>query len=296
MRLTDRRFAWLLMLPAALFFAAFVAYPVVRLVWDSLHDVALLSPDDRTFVGLANYVDAISSERVRGAAWRTLAYTGIALTGEFVIGFAVALLFSAFGRKSEIPRVIFILPLMVPPVVAGLLWRFLLIDDFGIVNELLARVGILESRYSIAWLSNPDIVLFSVAFPDIWMTTAFVALVVYAGLQTIPDELLEAAHIDGASAWQTLWRIKVPLLRPVLAVVLVIRGIDAARAFDVILVQTGGGPQFASEVLSLQIFRQMIRYGDLGSASATATLFMLVMVVLAVGMFLAIWRPGQLRR
>jgi multiple sugar transport system permease protein len=118
--------------------------------------------------------------------------------------------------------------------------------------------------------------------------------VVYAGLQTVPGDVLEAARVDGAGPWHTFWRVKVPLLRPVIAVVLIIRGIDAARAFDVILIQTGGGPEFASEVLSLHIYREMIRYGSLGYSSAIATLFLIGMVAVAVVGFLTIWRPGRL--
>jgi multiple sugar transport system permease protein len=290
----DRRFAVMLMAPAAVFLLLFIGYPLLRLFIDSLYDVTLLFPADRDFVGLQNYIDALTSERVRGAAGRTAAYTLIALTAEFTLGFGVALIFDAFRRRSDWARAVFIFPLMIPPVVAGLLWRFLLIDDFGIVNELLVRIGLLDSRNDIGWLSDTSIVLFSVAIPDIWLTTSFVALVAYAGLQALPGDLLEASRIDGAGPWQTFWRIKVPLLRPVIAVVLIIRGIDAARAFDVILIQTGGGPQFASEVLSLHIYREMIRYGSLGYSSAIATLFLLAMVAVAIAGFFFIWRPGRL--
>jgi multiple sugar transport system permease protein len=294
MRIDNRRFALLLMAPAALFLLLFIGYPLLRLFYDSLFDVNLLAPAQRSFVGFQNYLDAITSERVQGAALRTVQYTLIALVFEFVLGFGIALIFDAFKRSSDWARAVFVFPLMIPPVVAGLLWRFLLIDDFGIVNELLFRVGLLSSPDDIAWLSNTSLVLFSVAIPDIWLTTSFVALVVYAGLQTLPGDVLEAARVDGAGPWNAFWRVKVPLLRPVIAVVLIIRGIDAARAFDVILIQTGGGPQFASEVLSLHIYREMIRYGSLGYSSAIATLFLLGMVTVAIVGFLTIWRPGHL--
>lgn len=292
-RMTDRRFAIVLMAPAAIYLLAFVGLPVIRLFIDSFYEVKLLAPDDRVFVGLQNYVDAITSSRLQAAAWRTIVYTAITLTAELVLGFGIALLFNAFGRRSEIARAIFIFPLMIPPIVAGLLWRFLLINDFGIVNQLLADLGILANPNQIGWLSDKGIVLFSVALPDIWLTTCFVALIVYAGLQSISPELNEAARVDGANALQVLWRITIPLLRPVIAVVIIIRGIDAARAFDVILIQTEGGPQFASELLSLNIYRTMIRYGDLGAASATATLFLLGMLVFAVVVYRGVWLPAR---
>lgn len=292
---SDRRFALLLLAPAALFLLVFVAYPLAMLVRDSFYDVELLFPEERTFVGFDNFVAAIASAQVRATTLRTLAYTGIALGAEFVLGFAAALLFQALGGRSTVLRTLFTFPLMIPPIVAGLLWRFMLVDNIGIVNHLLARVGILETPSAIAWLSDPDIVLFSVALPDIWLTTSFVALILYTGLQNIPRELFEAARIDGANALQIFRRVTLPLLRPVIAVVLIIRGIDAARAFDIIWIQTEGGPRFASEVLSLYIYRTMIRFGDLGEASAVATLFLVGMLIVAAVSFRAIWGSGTSR-
>ena len=292
MKVSDRTYALLLLLPAAIYLMVFVAYPLGLLVFNSLHEVKLLHPTDRSFVGLDNYVTALTSERVLGSAWRTLAYTLMALTAEFFFGFAVALLFNAFGKKSEIARAIFIFPLMIPPIVAGLLWRYMLIDNFGIVNWMLYWAGLLDNPSQIAWLSDTRIVLFSVALPDIWLTTCFVALVVYTGLQNIPADLIEAARIDGANAVQAFLHITLPLLRPVIAVVLILRGIDAARAFDVIWIQTEGGPRFASEVLSMYIYRSMIRYGDLGEASAVAALFLVALLAFSMIAFYSVWRPG----
>jgi multiple sugar transport system permease protein len=292
MKVNDRTYVLLLLAPAAAYLLIFVAYPLVMLVWNSLHEVELLRPAERTFIGLANYADALTSERVLGSAWRTLLYSAMALTAEFILGFAVALLFNAFGKRSELARAIFIFPLMIPPIVAGLLWRYILIDNFGIVNWLLTWAGILDSPGQIAWLSDERIVLFSVALPDIWLTTSFVALVLYTGLQNIPPELIEASKIDGANAVQAFWNVTLPLLRPVIAVVLIIRGIDVARAFDVIWIQTEGGPRFASEVLSMHIYRTMIRYGDMGFASAIAVLFLIALLAVSMVAFYSVWRPG----
>ena len=296
MKMSEKTFVLLLLAPAALFLAAFVAYPLLLLLRDSFYEVSLLSLGDRVFVGLDNYVDALASTRVRDTALLTMQYTSIALTSEFVLGFGAALLFNALGKRSAILRTIFIFPLMIPPIVAGLLWRFMLIDQFGIVNHILSSLGLIGSPSDIAWLSDRNIVLFSVALPDIWLTTSFVALVMYTGLQNIPTELIEAARIDGASAWQQFWKITVPLLRPVIAVVLIIRGIDAARAFDVIWIQTEGGPRFASEVLSMYIYRTMIRFGDVGHSSAIATLFLIGMLVFSVIAFFSIWNPKTSQR
>ncbi len=292
MKLTDRSFVLILLLPATLFLAGFVGYPLFLLIRDSFHEVSIYALGEGAFVGWDNYAKALSSARVLDSARRTFNYTIMALSAEFVLGFGAALLFNAMGRRSEILRTIFAFPLMIPPIVAGLLWRFMLIDNIGIVNHILEQLGIIADSSDISWLGDRDIVLFSVALPNIWLTTSFVALVLYTGLQNIPAELVEAARIDGASALQRFRRVTVPLLRPVIAVVLILRGIDAARAFDMIWIQTEGGPRFASEILSIHIYRTMIRYGNVGEASAIAALFMLAMLLISAAVFFLIWGRG----
>ena len=292
MRITDKRFATLLMLPAAAFLGVFVVWPLAQFVADSFFDITPIG-GERRFIGFGNYIAAFQSADFANAVWRTLAYTAIVVVLEFTIGFAVALLFAALGDRSRIFRTIFLYPLMIAPVVAGLLWRFLLIDNFGIVNELLTRAGILQSSTDIQWLSDPDIALYSVAIPDIWLTTSFISLVLFAGLQNIPGDVIEAARIDGARYPTILLRILLPLLRPVIAVALIVRGIDAARAFDVILIQTNGGPQSSTETLSLLIYRTKVRFGDPGLASAMGTVYLVVMLAVAIVAILSIWRPGS---
>ena len=293
MRITDRRFALFLMLPAAIFLGIFVAYPLVRLITDSFFHIDPIDGGAREFVGLNNYLAAFASDAFMGAGGRTLVYTIMVVVLEFVLGLAMALLFTALGNKSQIWRTLFLYPLMIAPIVAGLLWKFLMIDNFGLLGSLLFKAGILSNPNQIGWLSNPDIVLFSVAIPDIWLTTSFMCLVLFAGLQNIPGDMIEAARLDGARSGTLLFRIILPMLRPVIAVALVVRGIDAARAFDSILIQTNGGPQAASETMSLLVYRTMIRYGDPGLASAMGTLYLLSMLAVALIAVSTIWRPGK---
>ncbi|MEA5455066.1 sugar ABC transporter permease [Sinomonas sp. JGH33] len=292
-RLTDRRFAALLMLPAGAFLAVFIGWPLVQFVVDGFFKIAPIAGGSREFVGFGNYVRLFQDADFLNASWRTLLYAVIVVTLEFVLGLAVALVFSALGNASRVFRTVFLYPLMIAPIVAGLLWRFLLIDNFGIVNELLTRVGIMHSSSDVQWLSNPNIALFSVAIPDVWLTTSFITLVLFAGLQNIPGDVIEAARIDGARYPTILFRILLPLLRPVIAVALIVRGIDAARAFDVILIQTNGGPQSSTETLSLLIYRTMVRFGDPGLASAMGTVYLVVMLAVALVAILSIWRPGS---
>jgi multiple sugar transport system permease protein len=291
--LSDSSYALLLIAPAALVLLALVGWPLVKLVKDSLYAGSAFDVGGPRFAGLANYRDVFTDPAVRAAGLRTLGYTVVVVAAELLLGLAVALLFHALGPRSRILRTVFLYPLMIAPLVAGLLWRFMLIDNFGIVNELLTRVGILHGPGDIAWLSNPHLALFSVAVPDVWLTTSFMTLMIFAGLQSIPPDLLESARLDGARGLRMLSAIILPLLRPVIAVALIIRGVDAARAFDVILIQTGGGPQSASETLSLHIYKTMVTYNDPGSAAATSTVFMTVMMVVALIAVATIWRPGR---
>lgn len=283
------------MAPAALFLAAFVLWPLVRFVWNAFYDISPIAGGARTPVGLQNFIEAFTSASFQGASVRTIVYTVVVVGLEFAAGLAVALVFAALGRRSTVFRTVFMYPLMIAPVVAGLLWRFLLIDNFGIVNELLFRAGVLDSTSQVGWLSDPQIALFAVALPDVWLTTSFITLVLFAGLQTIPGEILEAARIDGARYPTMLFRVIIPLLRPVIAVALIVRGIDAARAFDIILIQTNGGPQESTTTLSLLVYRTMTRYGDIGLASAMGTIYLIGMLLVAAVAVMAIWRPGEAR-
>ena len=292
MRVSNRTFVLLLITPAALFFLVFVIYPLGLLISQSLQKVSLLAPGSGTFVGLSNYSRALTTPDVVNSAGRTLVYTIITLGAEFLLGLVSALLFNAMGSRSALVRTIFLFPLMVAPIVAGLLWKFMLISSFGIINWALTFVGIISSPQDIAWLSDTNIVLYSVTLPDIWLTTCFMSLILFTGLQGISPEVNEAARIDGANPLRLFWNITLPLLRPVIAVAIIIRGLDAARTFDAIWIMTQGGPQHSSEVLSLYIYLDMIRYGRLGEAAAIATLFLIGLMGLSLSAYYIVWRPG----
>lgn len=292
MRISDRKFALFMMLPAAAFLSAFVLWPVITFVSNSFYKISPIAGGPREFIGFSNYMEALTSSSFQSAAQRTLIYTFIVVMLEFTLGLTMALIFGALGNRSSIFRTLFMYPLMIAPVVAGLLWRFLLIDNFGIVNQLLSQIGVIQKTSQIGWLSDPKVALFSVSFPDIWLTTSFITLVLFAGLQNLPGDVIEAAKIDGARFPTMLFRVILPLLRPVLAVALIIRGIDAARAFDIIVIQTSGGPQESTTTLSLLVYRTLTRYGDPGLASAMGSIYLLAMILVAGIAIFAIWRPG----
>ncbi|PZE27135.1 MULTISPECIES: carbohydrate ABC transporter permease [unclassified Curtobacterium] len=292
MRTTDRRFAALMILPAALFLLIFIGWPLIQFVSNSFFDINQLA-GTRRFVGFGNYLTAFTDPDFGNSAWRTAVYTAIVVFFEFAIGLLVALLFATIGDRSRVFRTIFLYPLMIAPIVAGLLWKFLLSDNFGIVGQLLYDAHLLPQPNAIQWLSDPKIALVSVSIPDVWLTTSFITLVLFAGLQNIPGDVLEAARLDGARYPTLLFRIVIPLLRPVIAVALIVRGVDAARAFDVIVLQTNGGPQNATETMSLLVYQTQIRYGDPGLASAMGTIYLIAMLAVAIFAIFKIWRPGS---
>ncbi len=293
MNKADHKYAFFLTIPALIFFILCFGYPVLLLIYNSFFDVNLMDMDKRIFVGFANYSKIFNSKSDERLFLLTLQYTVITLSVEFILGFSAALVFNAIGKKSQVFRTIFLFPLMVAPIVAGLLWKYMLSSNFGILNYILKSLSLIHSTDQIAWLSNPNLVIYSVAIPDIWLTTCFVMMVVYTGLQNIPRELQEAARIDGANIIQSFFYVTLPLLRPVIATVLILRGIDAARTFDAIYLMTGGGPMKRSEVLSLKIYQTMIRYGRLGEASAMATLFLIILLAICLFAYRLIYSPGK---
>ncbi|AJY77316.1 carbohydrate ABC transporter permease [Paenibacillus beijingensis] len=285
----DRKAALLFFAPAAVFMVLFFLYPMALLIRDSVFD----SKTGTRFVGGDNYVNALTSERFYLSLYNTVIFVIGAVTIELLIGLVLALLLATGFKGSQLTRTLFLSPLMIAPLVCGLIWKFMLNDQFGIINSILYRLGILNSPHSILWLSDSKFALFSCMIADVWLTTPFMMLVLLAGIQGIPGSLYEAAHIDGAGRSQRFWHITLPSLKPVIVVAVLIRMIDAARSFDIIWILTQGGPGFSSSVLSTMIYNAMARYNQTGYASALAVLFMLAML-LVCGFFMnRVWNPGK---
>jgi multiple sugar transport system permease protein len=267
----------------------FFLYPMIMLVRDSLYD----SKSGTRFVGAENYIKALSSDRFYQSLYNTVVFVVGAVTIELVIGLVIALLLSTGFKGSHFVRTLFLSPLMIAPLVCGLIWKFMLNDQFGIFNSFLYKVGLIDNPQSILWLSDSKYALLSCIIADVWLTTPFMMLVLLAGIQGIPLSLFEAAHIDGANRSQRFWHITLPSLRPVIVVAVIIRMTDAARSFDIIWVLTQGGPNFASSVLSTLIYNTMIRYNQIGYASAMAVLFMLVLLFICGFFMNRFWSPNK---
>ena len=266
MKLISKKTLLLFFLPGAIFMGAFLIYPIITMVADSFFDIGLTG--DRTFVGLDNYIRAFTAGGFLKQLKNTLLYIVIAVGVETLLGLLFALFFEMDYKGSKIIRSFMMAPLMIAPLVAGLTWKLMMSSSFGIVNELLVRIGILSSSSDILWLADEKWSLIACCIADIWLTTPFMMLMILAGLQGLDSSMTEAAKIDGANLLQQIFYIKLPVIKPVLLTALSVRIIDAARTFDIIWAMTEGGPNSSSETISIMIYKTLTRYNDIGYASA----------------------------
>jgi multiple sugar transport system permease protein len=268
---------WAFLLPAYGAIVAVVGIPVVYSLWLSFHQWKLATfKKGVPFVGLDNYASVLADDGFWHSLQVTLTFTLAALAIEMVLGTALAVLLDQEFRGRRGIRILLLLPMFVTNVVIGLIWRILLSYDFGVVNWFLSLLGLPK----VAWLGDPGLALWSLVIVDVWNTTAFVTLLVLAGLQGVPDEPRQAARVDGASSWQVFRHVTLPLLRPVLFVAIVWRTIDLFRIFDVVFSLTGGGPYNATETISLYAYNQGFASFNLGLASAISYLIIIGLAVL----------------
>lgn len=273
-----RRIAWTFLAPAMLVLGVVAVWPLARTIWFSLTDARLSDPQAGQFVGLDNFADLIAAPEWWRAVGNTLAFAAISVACETALGMVIALaLHQPFAGRGLV-RAAILVPWAVPTVVSAKLWAWMLNDVFGVVNELLLSAGAIASP--IAWIASPRTALLSVVVVDVWKTTPFMTLLLLAGLQTIPDELYEAARIDGARPVQAFLRITLPLLRPALLVALIFRTLDALRVFDIIYVMTGN----SLSTMSMSVFarQQLVDFQDFGFGSAAATLLFAVIALVTL--------------
>jgi multiple sugar transport system permease protein len=279
--------------PAGIFMLVFLVYPIFLLIRDSFYKIDIINPSLREFVGFSNYTNSLTSERFLKALWNTVVYIGVAVGFEFILGLILALLLSNAFKGSQFIRTLLLSPLMLAPLVTGIIWKFMLNDQFGIINWGLYKLGILSDPHQILWLSDSRFALYSTIIADIWLTTPFIMLVLLAGIKGIPISLYESADIDGANKWHKFRYITFPSLIPVATVALLIRMIDAARTFDIVWVLTQGGPGFSSELLSTYMYKTLTRYGEVGQSSAMAVIFIIILLVLSSFFITKMWSPRR---
>jgi multiple sugar transport system permease protein len=274
----ERNLRFLLPVPTLLILALFVIYPTLTAVQYSLSHITITGEGlEQRFLGIDNYVRAVRDPLIANAARITLEWVAVVTTAELLLGLGLALLVSSGIRWRGLVISLLMIPIVLPPVSVSLAWRFSYQEQFGVYNYLLRLIGLAPVR----WLSDRNTALFSVMATDIWQATPFVFLLLLAGIQALPQDPFEAAAIDGASPWQVFRTMTLPLLRPTLLVVVLLRTIDAARIFDKIFVMTnGGGPGTATETLTMSIYKTAFIQFDFGYAAALSFLFQLVLLVL----------------
>jgi len=268
--------AYALLAPALLILGLVILYPLLNTLWQSLQHHVLTRPYQDGFVGLDNYAQAIADAEVREAAWRTVLFTVCAVGAKLALGMLGALLLNVKMRGAAWVRSFYMLPWLVPSVVAALVWRWIFNDQFGIANEMLQRVG----GPAINWLGQDVTAMFAVILVDVWRGLPLMTLLLLAGLSTIPRETIEAAMIDGSNAWQRFWRVVLPQLRTVLIMAGTLSLIGTFNSFNIIWVMTGGGPAHATDILVTHVFRTAFQGFDFGYASALAILILLLITLL----------------
>jgi multiple sugar transport system permease protein len=289
MRAGRERFA--LLLPALGLLAVIVALPVLRVVQLSLTRVELDGGMRTEWAGLDLYARLWQDGRWWRALANTLVFTGASVLLETVLGVAFALALHRRFRGRGLVRSFMMLPWALPTAVMALAWAWIFNDSFGVANDVLRRAGLLA--HPVAWLGAPATAMAALVVADAWKTTPFVALIVLAGLQGIPESILEAAKVDGLGSAQRFRHVVLPLLAPSLLVAVLFRAVQAYGAFDLVYVMTGGGPGGSTETVSLYAFQSYFRYLDFGYGSAVAIQGVLLALALTtVGLRLVRAREG----
>jgi multiple sugar transport system permease protein len=262
--------------PALIVSSALIVFPWVFTVWMSLHDWRIGSAS--TFVGLDNYTGLASNRRFLEAIGHTIYFTILAVALPMVLGTWAALVFHRKFRGRGFFRTLFIMPMMATPVAVALIWTMMFHPQLGVLNYLLTVVGLPPSQ----WVFDPGTVIPSLILVEIWLWTPFCMIIVLGGLASLPTEPYEAALIDGASQWQMFWKITYPLVLPFLVVCLIMRTIDALKAFETIWVICNGGPGTSSETLNVYLYAQAFAYNQVGTASAVVVVFFAIIVALSL--------------
>jgi ABC-type sugar transport system permease subunit len=270
----------LLVAPGLVLLIAILAYPIVKSIWISLFHYNLASFDPPTFIGVQNYIDAISDWGFLNALWHTLYIVVLSILIEFVLALALAHLFVQRFPGRRLMLGITLIPWMLAPAVVALTWLQLLNQTNGIFNHLLIELGI--ANQTIGWLTDPVLALHVMIAVDVWHETPFMMIILLAGLQGIDKEPYEAAIIDGANAWQCLRYITLPLLRPAIALALLMRTMMALRFFDIPWIMTGGGPAGATEVLGTQAYKAAFVGFEFGYGSTIATFVLVLSCLISV--------------
>ncbi|MBW4451481.1 MAG: sugar ABC transporter permease [Nostoc indistinguendum CM1-VF10] len=285
LRSREQRTAWILLTPALLLLLFVFAYPILRAFWLSVFTRNLGTELQPVFSGLENYVRMAGDGRFWQSFSATAVFTTASVLSELLLGLLIALVLNQAFIGRGIVRTTAILPWALPTALIGLAWAWIFNDQFGVVNDILRRLGLITT--GINWLGDPTLAMGAAIFADVWKTTPFISILLLAGLQSISADLYEAYSVDGANPWQSFRNITLPLLLPQILIAVLFRFAQAFGIFDLIAVMTGGGPGGATEVVSLYIYSTVMRYLDFGyGAALVVVIFLILIAAVAIASFL----------
>ncbi len=281
----------ILVAPGAILLIAVLAYPIIKSVWISLFNYNLASFEPPVFIGLENYANALSDPGFLNALWHTIYIVALSILIEFLLALALAHLFVQRFPGRRLMLGITLMPWMLAPAVAALTWLQLLNQTYGIIDHVLIDLGL--AHQAIGWLTDPVLALHVMIAIDVWHETPFMMIILLAGLQGIDREPYEAAIIDGANAWQRLRYITLPLLRPAIALALLMRTMIALRFFDIPWIMTGGGPAGATEVLGTEAYKAAFVGFEFGYGSTVATFVLFLSCLISVAYIRILYRTQR---
>ncbi|ASY65404.1 Maltose/maltodextrin ABC transporter, permease protein MalF (plasmid) [Sinorhizobium sojae CCBAU 05684] len=276
-RWAERRLRYLMLAPAVLILLALTIFPSLYMFYAAVHRISPNPDLPWQFVGAANFARLFSDGQFQAALRNTAIFTVVAVSVEFLLGLGLALLLDKYIRRMTFLKTVLMIPMMLPPIAVAITWKLIYEPQFGVLNEIMYRLGLPPQ----AWAGDVDLAMFSIIVADVWQWTPFIFLLMLAGLASLPVEPYEAAELDGASSWRQFWDLTIPFLKPVIAIALLLRVMDALRLFDLVFILTGGGPADRTKVLSLYIYQVAYRFADPGYAAAISLFVLFVTIVLS---------------
>jgi len=276
-RWVERKLRILMLAPAMIILLSLTIFPSIYMFWAAVHKISPNPDIPWEFVGPGNFLRLLTDSQFHIGLLNTTIFTVSAVTIEFLLGLGLALLLDKYIRRLNFLKTILMIPMMLPPIAVAITWKLIYEPQFGVLNEIMFRLGLPLQ----AWAGDADLAMFSIVVADVWQWTPFMFLLMLAGLSSLPQEPYEAAAIDGASAWRQFWDLTLPFLKPVIAIALLLRAMDALRLFDLVFILTGGGPADRTKVLSLYIYQVAYRFVDPGYAAAISLFVLFVTVALS---------------
>ena len=285
------RAAWLFLLPMLIVLALVAGWPLLRTIYFGFTNASLADFENKQWIGFGNYLSVLTMPSGRviydgllvdpvwwRAVWNTVRFTLISVTLETILGTVVALVLNAEFRGRGIVRAAILIPWAIPTIVSARMWGWMMNDQFGILNDILLRLGLISEK--IAWTANADTALIAILIVDVWKTTPFMALLILAGLQMVPNDIYEAAKIDGVHPAKVFWKVTLPLIRPALMVAIIFRGLDALRIFDLVYVLTPNNAQ--TKTMSVFARENLFDFDKFAYGSAASTMLFLIIALLTI--------------